>query len=251
MKIKLVTTFTIAFLFTLPAYAEVKEYSDDYVSFSYNDEMPGEISIINSEENSHSIHYSFTCADNTANGNIVYDLSIIEKNEDFDQEFYDTLFEIGKVEAIKHQDDDLVLCYSTFSNNTEDPELIKYWDDFQESLTVADNLKSVDSSGIDSQNLVSNVHLSDQALVYAQAALDILNGYMSMDLDPEDASEQAEKLQERIENFLDGTGSSYYDYKIRFPLYNMDYYLKYGHDDIVSESIQELKEILAIDNQED
>lgn len=249
MKYKiLVTAAVLSLALAAPAAAEIVEYSDEFVSFSYDTDMPGEVSV-HSFGDEHAVNYSFTCAGNTSPDHVVYTLVINEKTDDFDQQFYDGLFESARVEINKIQDDDHILCYTTWKCETDDPALLTYSDAFLDSISIKEDLSSVDAAKVESQDLVSNAQLSDQAVTYAQSALDLLNKYMSMELDPADAAEQAEQLQTRIENYLDGDSYGYYDSQIKYAFFNMDFYLKYGHDDVVAQSIRDLEDILRRGNE--
>ena len=252
MKIKLLIVIVIAIAITSPVHGTIREYSDEYVSFSYDDEMPGELYVSTSDYSSPSVHYYLHCINPEENEDeqITCFLTLIKKDENFDQDTYDTLLETGVSDHTIYQNDDNALCYLSTRIGSSDPAFIESLEVFRNSLIVQENIESVDVSKIKPRNLVLNVKLSDQALVYAQAALDILSGYMNMDIEPDEAAAQIEKLHDRIENYLDGNTCFYYDYKVEIPLSSMDFYIKFGHDDIVSETILELEELLSTGNSE-
>ena len=227
--------------------AQIFDYSDDYVSFSYDDEMLGKISIMTHYGNDHYIEYDFSFADRTEDPVSFCMLCLQNKDENYDESQYEPVLS-GKngrdINIIQNDDDFLV--FTSKTSNLDNSPYQKYIDIIFDSLSFSD-FDSIDSSLVSDGDVFVNINISDQATIYAKAGIDILNGYMKMEIGPDDASDQINELITRIENYLDGDTEYYFDREIKYPFSLVDLYLSSGKDDKILEVVHELEDLIGTD----
>lgn len=241
----LITLFSA--LLSVHASAQIVDYSDEYVSFSYDDEMLGKIHISTRYDNDHYIEYDFDFADKSEDPISHYALYLQNKDENYDEAQYGNLLN-GKLgrEPIFFQNDEKVLIFCSMSSNTDASPFKQYIDIVFDSLVVPE-VDSVDSSKITSGDIFMNVNISDQASVYAQTGVDILNKYMKMELSPDEAADQISTLVTRIDNYLKNDTEYYFDREIKYPFSLVDLYLSGGKDDEIINTINKLESLIGSD----
>lgn len=241
MKKRIIVATTISALFlSYPICAEIVDYNDDYVSFSYDNDMSG---TLYSHLSENSVGYLLICADKTSDGHAQCAISIHKKHDEFDQDLYEKMLKDSPSDYVIIQDDD-VFSYISWLSDSDDEDINSWVDLFRESISISDDIDDIEASEeIEYSDIFSNYHYSDQVYAYAQKALDILNGYMDMTLQKEDAVKQIGDLYSRVESYVENS-EYYFDGDLKNALYFTDKYIESGDDGEIVKAINELQRIL-------
>lgn len=227
--------------------AEIVDYKDDYVSFSYDDEMIGEIernimeesnsidyvisSGVRKEEGAAECYFGISLNEDVIGGHD-YGLSLYEGKENDDNP--STILTKGTerfshLSLYKSENDD----YNTWARVVYDS--FKVNDGFD-----VDNLEFQSD---DNTVIFSNRILSDQGYTYCEKALEILNGYMDMSIDPDDASSEIKNLSDRVDSYCED--SDYFaDLSIHSAIFLSHLDIDMKQDGKVKESIDELTQLM-------
>ena len=179
---KTIIALATALIVTVPVSAEIQTYTDDYVSFQYDDEAEGFISRYCFSNGF--IHYRFF-----ENDMGVSEILVARDPADLEK------YENAKGIVIKKISDN-VLVYRT---ENED----KFYDLILESLFIQDNLDIPDE--LDTVEFYKNYPYSEQALNYAQAGWDICNEYLTFKITGKDAEKRMEELIKRAKDYSETT----------------------------------------------
>lgn len=95
-------------------------------------------------------------------------------------------------------------------------------------------------SGFSTETIYEKKAYSEQALKYAQKALDTCNQWFDMDITGEEAAEVFSDIERRVSSY---TGD---DNDLYWAVFNKDYYFKYGTDEDVEEIRNRLQEIVGV-----
>ena len=248
MKYKtLVTSMILSTSLYSPALAEIVDYTDDYVSFSYDDEMIGKIERDISAE-SNSLNYDLFARNRKEDGAAGCHFGITLN--DYEVAGYD--FGISSYEGKENEDNPSKILnkgserfshISLYESENEDYNAWArvFYDSFKVNGGI--NVDNLEFQSDDSTVVFSNEILSDQGYTYCEQALDILNGYMDMSIDPDDASSEIKKLSDRVDSYCED--SDYYaDSAIYSAIFLSHLNIDMGKDGEVQESIDELNQLM-------
>ena len=236
-------------LFCWPVCADTVDYSDEYVSFPYDD--AGYYTI-----------YRLFDADNSS---CQYILTYIEYPDDNEAFYYYAIISSwpantypGGIEsALKDQDENddfAVLAY-----NDErivcahlNPDAGDYPPDIHEKLCSTIGSASCEDTflladfpeDLMTSDLVVKVRLSDQAVSYAEEAIRILKGYMDFSIPADEALKLINALQDRVESFIDSDESCPTDSHVKSDLFLTDLYISLKDDSSILERIAKLEKLL-------
>ena len=230
-----------------PALAEVVDYKDDYVSFSYDDEMIGEIERSISEE-SNSLNYNLHSRTLKEDGAAECYFGITRNDYEFEGHDLGISYYEGK-ENDDNPSKILTRGNEKFSHLTmrksENDDYNAWASVFYDSFKVNDDI-DVDNLNFQSNDdaiIFSNEILSDQGYTYCEKALEILNGYMDMSIDPDDASSEIKKLSDRVDSYCED--SDYYtDSAIYSAIFLSHLNIDMGKDGEIQKSIDTLNRLM-------
>lgn len=227
--------------------AEIVDYKDDYVSFSYDDEMIGEIGRTISAE-SNSLGYDFSSNVRKDDGSAWCNFSVTPNVYEFEGQDFGINFYEGK----ENEDDPSKILTKgnemfshIYMHKSENDECNAWARIFYDSFKVNDGIDvdNLEFQSDDNTVIFSNRILSDQGYTYCEKALEILNGYMDMSIDPDDASSEIKKLSDRVDSYCED--SDYYaDSAIYSAIFLSHLNIDMGKDGKVQESIDELTQLM-------
>ena len=251
--------------------AEIKTYSDEYVTFQYDDEMVGVVSkthrndflsyMVSSkykvgDPTSVAAYVEFckvpslidTFLDPTGTDNIHVEI-VSEENYDRDLSYAD-----GDVTTTSHQHLDVLndtdsIIYSLTSNSEDSPNY-EYVQMLLDTVTIADEWKESltipkpESEYGDVDIIFKNVKYSEQAIKYAEAALEIYTQYFDMKMDGEEAAKKIEELENRTKSYKD-TSEYAYDSDVFYAIFLDSSSFRNGKDADLMESKEKLEAIIA------
>ena len=217
---KIMLALLCVLLLSAPVYAEIQTYSDDYISFQYDDEMEGAIGYV-----SFNSLYSFSLSGKYKNSgasiNIHCDADYIEnfhKESESDKsrivpcadnEFERDIFFIESG-AVSHQkmivlndEYSIILSLTTLDGASEDNLCSKeFIDSFEYNAdAIINNLIFSDDYHV--IYIFKNYKYPKQAVTYAKKALETCKKYMNMELSGEEAADIFEKLKERAKSYME------------------------------------------------
>lgn len=230
----LVSAALLSMLLAAPAAGKIVEYSDDYVSFSYDDEMIGEIWKFRVREE-YPLMYSLT--------------SGIKKDT-----LAECYFGVGKKErgvSIEESDNQKVLLetddhyvYLYMPEDLEDNAFTDWAKLFFDSFSLSADMDSLLTGDYINETVYLNVELSDQCRKYAEEALKTLNGYMDMSISESDAVAAIDKLKTRIDSYVEES-DYYYDSNLKNKLFMTSYHLTANEDGEIQKTIDTLKMLIG------
>ncbi len=230
-----------------PVLAEIVDYTDDYVSFSYDDEMIGKIERDISAE-SNSLNYDLFARNRKEDGEAGCHFGITLN--DYEVAGYD--FGISSYEGKENEDNPSKILnkgserFSHLSLYESENDDYNAWARvFFDSFKVNDDIDvdTLEFQSDDSTVIFSNEILSDQGYTYCEKALEILNGYMDMSIDPDDASSEIKKLSDRVDSYCKDS-DHYADSAIYSAIFLSHLNIDMGKDGEVQESINELNQLM-------
>ena len=270
---KILAGLLIGAMLAVPASAEIQTYSDDYISFEYDDEMLGEIikrisydldydhieysvstRIKSNQESGTTVRMMVTSSPNiieslfTEGDNDEYTITLesddpLTSRIDFKAENGGTNF--CKVLA-KRNDQYVITIIATSELDSERYNVCKH---IVDSVVVSDNFiengyipKDTDDSR-ETEEIFYNLRLSEQGIKYAQAALDICNQYLDIEISGKEASDKIEELRNRVDSYKDS--SDYYaDSDIYYAIFNTNVEFLLGNDAKIIETRDELQRMV-------
>ena len=213
MKKKLIATILTATCLSLPVSAEIQTYEDDYVKFQYDDSAPCYARVITMSKN---ISFMFDTAVTSEENNSAVFVISRDKDEP-DRLVYPKDKKLGGYDACQ-------LFLDSFEVKTD---------------------SVIDAEYDGSSDILIHIDCySEQAIKYAQKALEICNDYLDMKLSGSDAAEQIKELQKRAESYSEDSDYKY-DSDAKWVLFNEDYNFKYGKDPEVIELKEDLERMLG------
>lgn len=95
---------------------------------------------------------------------------------------------------------------------------------------------------IEPSTIFSNILLSEQGLNYVNAAIDVLEQYLSFQMDSDEASKQIEAIKDRSDDYAE-TSDYIYDSRLSTKLYVTSLSIDMGSDGAIAETLEELKQL--------
>ena len=232
---KIIATMLIGTMLGVPVSAEVQTYSDDYISFEYDDEMIGSIekhSMLNAEYFTIQYYMNTSIKKDDATDN--YACITITSNEqriknsksdgETEMTVRTLISEDPITTQIEYKDDSGIISIdkivaerpdqcviSSISSNDNESKEYSYCKLFADSAAVSDKFNEkgydysdpVDDTEIESEYIFLNKRYSEQAIIYAQKAIDTCNQYLNMEISGKDASDIFEELAMRTDSYKD------------------------------------------------
>lgn len=232
----IVTAAVLSLALAAPAAAEIVDYSDDYVSFSYDDEMIGEIWKFRLMEDS-PLMYSFVSGiKKDALAECYFGVAKKEK---------DTSVEESENRKVLLETDDYC-AYLHMSDDIEDDAFAAWAKVFFDSFSLSADMDTLLAGSSIDETVYLNVELSDQCRKYAEGALETLNGYMDMSVSEDDAVAAIEDLQSRIDSYVEES-DYYFDSKLKNELFLTNLTLMQNDDGEIQKTIDELQKLIGED----
>lgn len=152
---------------------------------------------------------------------------------------------IDYVKLIGYTENDFVVARFVFDGeDSEKSELCrKIYDSVKVTDFYLDNGYMNTDDRVVIERIYSNIVLSEQGKKYAEAAIGILEGYLSFEIDADEASKQIDEVRNRSESFSQ-TSDYLYDSRIDSELYVTSLDIDMGNDGNVSKTLQELKTLI-------
>lgn len=243
MKYKyLVSVAALSLVLVAPAAAQIVQYSDDYVSFSYDDETIGQIRR-HTDAASDSFYYSLDSGYLKSNGSISCTIGVKPNDSMFGADFYQDTSDPNYPRKVV-EESDTQFSYMSMGGDSEDPARIDQARIIYDSAEFNVSLEDIDIKADEDELIFSNVILSDQGYTYAEEALNILKSYMDFSLSSRDAANQISELYDRLDNYVE-TSDYCFDYDVEQAIYLMDVNIGIKQDGEVQKAIEELNILLS------
>ena len=173
-----------AIIISVPVSAEIQTYSDEYVSFQYDDEISGFIE-------RYCLRTGFVSYVFIDENDAVTEISMTKDSAD--------------LEKLKEVPTNIVISDNVIIRQYNNGEKSNFFDLVKDSVSVPDDLDIPDD--LDSMYIYRNYPYSEQALNYAQAGLDICNEYLTFEITGKEAEKRMEELTKRADSYSDSTGN--------------------------------------------
>lgn len=258
-------------LLAVPASAEIQTYLDSYVSFQYDDEMIGEISKTETGDPvyvMYEVNTSIKKNDpdvNYANLTISTNPYIINSiTDEFENQKRTIISEDPLQVSIEYLDhpgtqtivtvigthEDQAVTTSITSNNRESKNY-EYCKQFIDSITLSELfnyegyffITKETGDSIMISDIFNNKRYSEQAILYAQKALDTCNQYLAMEISGEEAAKVFDELERRTKSYKD-TSEYSSDSDVYFAVFLKSSSFKRGDDAKVMEIRDKLQVIV-------
>lgn len=276
---KILAGLLIGTMLAVPVSAEIQTYSDDYISFEYDDEMIGEIAkrieyeydydyieyyvrtMIRSKQEKGTvakilITSSPTTVDVLFTEEDTEDYTVTLESDDpltskkeFRKENEGTNF--NKVLA-QHGDQYVI---SIISTNEIGSERYNNCKNIVDSVVVSNNfiengyIPKDTQEKYEEEEILYNKRFSEQGIKYAQAIIDVCNKYMDMEIGGKEASDTIEELRNRLESYKD-VSEYFSDSDIYWEIFNANYYFSTGKDAKIIQIIDKMQEIIDCGTEE-
>ena len=247
----------------VPALAAPQTYTDDYISFEYDDESDCKIIRITGKD-----FVSYTMYPNGDNGD-AYNVSVkYEINQEFIDSFMDPKVDgILTYEPVEGSDNKRIVTM-TYEGKTSGSiqELVSVDGDKSIALSTTDNLgdgsafadmcntflaslKFYDFDSIPElteeqqkygvvETIYEKKHYSDQTIKYAKKALATCQKYLDMEITGEEAADVFSEIERRTK------GNEGDDIDIYWAVFTKDYRFKHGTDSDIAEIMEDLQAIV-------
>lgn len=203
--------------------AEIQTYTDQCLSFQYDDEMQGAVLKMCGDDYARYDFFSKDCQ---------VSLAVRDRLE------WDKLG--GSVIALNDN--------QAIKFNYEEDKINDECRQFMDSVKVEDPEDFVyeyPGKDTDSSYVFRNKCYSEQAIIYAQKAYDTINDYLSLNIDADEADDIISELERRSESFMDGLSYNI-DRDVYFALFSKSLFISLGDDKEMMEVRDRLKEIIDV-----
>lgn len=178
-----------------------------------------------------------------------YDQKVISEGEfpELELTYNDGTGNVGYAKLIGNTEKDFLVAFCVV--NSADPEASGICRTFYDSAAVTENyLKEgfILDEECSSKDIYEDVLLSEQGEKYAYAAIDILEKYLSFEMEADEASKKIEEIKERCEDYAE-TSEYIYDDRTSHELYVTSLSIDMGSDSSINETLQDLKKLVHME----
>ena len=205
---------------TTSALAEIQTYTDQCLSFQYDDAMPGRIAKTTVKDSA--VYYTLDTDGHSASVSI----NTIDRLASQFDESEDEYFKIEKISDDKIKSTNFIsgeITISQLINTTEshfsfmsytEPNDNDYCQAFLDSIIIDDSFKDgfvfdAIEDDVEIEYIFRNKCYSEQAINYAQAALDVCNQYLGFDIDGKEAGKKIAEIIKRAESYCNSSDNKY------------------------------------------
>ena len=218
-KILLTAAIAAAALTALPVAAKTVTYTDKNVSFEYDNQMYGVISYITprilyfapdgyGEEGYCTVGYNTIDPEYDSAwedmislpANDKFDININDELKEMSFVYHDTAEGTTKYKILGERADTYITVSIHYvSEGTDCYQICKA---FYDSATV---MADFSADGFEMQDIYRRDRYSEQAIIYAEKVIEILDSYLKMTISGKDAAKQVEDISKRFESYLEVT----------------------------------------------
>jgi len=254
---KKIAITAMALLIAMPVHADIQTYTDQCLTFQYDDEMHGTITKIVAPAGG--VYYNLETADTQSgvailpvpeeglNGVICDDKTEYFNQVKISDNETETIYpETGltlrlKVLAVN----DSQYAYVTYDVNKESDESQAFLDSVQidDSFKEGFMFENSDSEFYEETRVYRNKCYSEQAVVYAEQALKVCNQYLDFKMKDREACSAMEEIEKRLESYMESTKNAK-DSDVKKAIFLLNIKISMNNDAEVIEKRDELRKIV-------
>ena len=232
-------------LAVMPVSADTATYSDEYVSFDYDDEMPGEITLVTPEGLNEAI-YSIVCAGTAPSASDVAGVFIYNNSDPEMRSYIRQRLGMLDPNMIKKvfRNEAGIYAYVTRMSTSTDLAAEQYVDMIVNTLCIQSQVLASANMKYIEKIIYDRTCYSQEAVAVAKCAMNVLTAYRDHKCSALEAAALIRKLQGKLRVITSTTGT-FYDQRIYDAINTIDQYIEVAGVSQIYDSQFRLHKILS------
>lgn len=228
-----------------PVLADVAAYSDECISFQYDDEMPGEITSV-TPEGLNEVIYSIVCASASPSASDIAGVFVYNNTDPKTRAYIRkrlSMLDQNTVEKV-FRNKAGIYAYVTRMSTAANLDAEQYIDMIVKTLSVSSQMPAFPDMKYVEKTIYENVCYSQEAVAIARCAMNVLTAYRDRKSSALEAAAMIRNLQGKLRVLMNTTGT-FYDQRVYDAINTIDRYIEAAGVSQIYDSQRRLHKILA------